>query len=143
MPRSGTPVATPMTPTTANTKPTSWANFNGGTGSRSVTGLSRGATTAANTNPYGCRRGPRPAPIAKTTAWTPRITAAATGLRADAISVITSTAVVTQAANLGPRTSTWSGAAVVLIGLVLIDTETDSCCVGGAGGEHAETAAQS
>ena len=45
------PVAKPMVPTTANTKPTSCANFSGGTGSRSVTGPSRGATNVANTRP--------------------------------------------------------------------------------------------
>ena len=46
-PSSGMPAAKPTTPTTANTKPTSWANFSGGTGSFSVTGPRRGATRRA------------------------------------------------------------------------------------------------
>jgi hypothetical protein len=37
-------------------------------------------------------RGPPSAPIAKTTAWTPRITAAARELKLDTMRVITSTA---------------------------------------------------
>src|SRR5690349_2465592 len=89
------PVANPTAPTTANTNPTSWANFSGGTGSFSVTGASRGATSFAKIRPYGCLRGPAIAPIAKTTACTPRITAAAARLRLDTINVITRTAVVT------------------------------------------------
>ena len=36
------PVAKPTAPTTANTNPTSWANFSGGTGSFSVTGAEPG-----------------------------------------------------------------------------------------------------
>src|SRR5271166_316209 len=114
------PAANPATPQTAKTKPTSWANFSGGTGSRSLTGPRRGATTVANTRPYGCRRGPPRAPMAKTTACRPSTIAAATGLMAETIRTICRTAAVTQAANLGPRTSTRSGWAVVV--LLLLDT---------------------
>src|SRR6478609_5238299 len=106
-PSSGIPAANPITPNTAKTSPTNWANFNGGTGSRSLTGLSRGATSLAKSNPYGLLRGPRTALIAKTTAWTPRIIAAATWLTTETANVTTSTVVVIQAANRGPRTSTW------------------------------------
>ncbi len=59
----------------------------------------------------------------------PKMTAAASGLTADTISAITRTAVVTQAANLGPRTSTRSALAVVVV--LLLDTEATprySCC---------------
>ena len=115
-PSALTPVANPTAPTTANTNPTSWANFSGGTGSRSVTGASLGATSFAKIRPYGCLRGPPSAPIAKTTACTPRITAAAARLKLETTSVITRTAVVTHAANRGPRTSTWSIWALVLVG---------------------------
>jgi hypothetical protein len=68
-------------------------------------------------------------------------------LKAETTSVAAITTVVTQAANRGPRTSTWSMAALVsvltLVVIGLDDMETDSCCVGGAGGEQAETAAPS
>ena len=50
-PTKNAPPANPAAPTTAKIKPTSWANFSGGTGSRSLTGPSRGATTVANTRP--------------------------------------------------------------------------------------------
>jgi hypothetical protein len=43
------------------------------------------------------------------------MTAAANGLTAETISVTTRTAVVTQAANLGPRTSTRSGWVLVFL----------------------------
>src|SRR4029079_15407422 len=80
--------------------------------------------------------GPRHAPMAKTTAWTARITAAAVELNPAAIRVATITTVVTQAANRGPRTSTAAA-------WVVVDMEADSCCVGGAGDEQAESAAPS
>jgi len=57
------------------------------------------------------------APTAKTTACRPRITAAATSLKAETTSAATITTVVTQAANRGPRTSTRSGVPA----LVLVD----------------------
>ncbi|BBZ41654.1 hypothetical protein MCNS_47170 [Mycobacterium conspicuum] len=47
------------------------------------------------------------------------MTAAAGGLTADTSSVITKTAVVTQAVNLGPRTSTTSGR---MVAVLLLDT---------------------
>src|SRR6202048_3098261 len=93
-------------PVTNQTKPTTWANFNGGTGSRSVTGPRRGATRLAKSSPYGLCRGPRSALIANTVACTPRITAAAGGRAGGTHNVSTSTAVVIHAANRGPRTST-------------------------------------
>src|ERR1700752_1445903 len=93
-PTSGT-VANPATPATANTKPTNWANFNGATGSRSVTGPSRGATRRWKTKPYGSLGGPRTAPTTNTTACAARIPAAGRGVTADTSSVATSTAVVT------------------------------------------------
>jgi hypothetical protein len=43
------------------------------------------------------------------------MTAAARGLAAETASAMTRTAVVTQAANLGPRTSTRSGTTPVLL----------------------------
>src|SRR3954471_23362674 len=115
-PRAPRPIPNPAAPTTANPKPTSWANLSGGTGSFSVTGARRGATNLAKIRPYGCLRGPPTAPTAKTTACTPRITAAAPRLTLDAINVTTRTAVVTHAANRGPRTSTWSTYCAVLVG---------------------------
>src|SRR5271166_6155855 len=63
--------------------------------------------------------------MAKIRACRPKMTAAASGLDADTSRVITKTAVVTQAANLGPRTSTRSGwvAAVLLLDTgLLLDT---------------------
>ena len=59
-PSSGTPAANPTAPTTANTKPTSWANFSGGTGSRSVTGPSRGATRRCEDQAVRMLAGPAP-----------------------------------------------------------------------------------
>ena len=56
----------------------------------------------------------------------------------DTSSVATITTVVTQAANLGPRTSTCAVASSVLV-----DMQSRSCCVGRAGCEQADTAAQS
>src|ERR1700730_13492885 len=107
-PSTVAPPANPATPIDANAKPTTWANFNGGTGSRSVTGPRRGATRFAKSSPYGLWRGPRSALIPDTAASPPRITAATGALMADTNSVSTSTAVVIQAANRGPRTSTSS-----------------------------------
>src|SRR3954451_5224634 len=115
-PRVPRPVPNAATPTTAKTKPTSWANLSGGTGSFSVTGARRGATNLAKIRPYGCLRGPPTAPTAKTTACTARITAAASRLTLDTINVTTRTAVGTHAANRGPRTSTWSTYCAVLVG---------------------------
>src|SRR3954470_7817030 len=114
-PRAPKPVPNPAAPTTANPKPTSWANLSGGTGSFSVTGARRGATSLAKISPYGCLRGPPTAPTAKTTACTARITAAASRLTLDTINVTTRTAVVTHAAKRGPRTSTWSRYCAVLV----------------------------
>ncbi|CNL52260.1 Uncharacterised protein [Mycobacterium tuberculosis] len=50
-PTKNAPPAKPAVPTTAKIRPTSWANFRGGTGSRSLTGPTRGATRVANTRP--------------------------------------------------------------------------------------------
>src|ERR1700757_3018501 len=59
--------------------------------------------------------------MAKITACTPRTAAAAGGLAAETRSASTKTAVVTHAANLGPRTSTRSRCTVVLLlGTVLL-----------------------
>src|SRR5262245_42443207 len=59
--------------------------------------------------------------MAKTTACTPKTIAAASGLTAETIRMMTRTAVVTEAANRGPRTSTWSGRVAVLV-VLLVDT---------------------
>ena len=101
---------------TAKANPTSCANLSGGTGSFSLTGTSRGATTLAKISPYGCLRGPASAPIANTSACTPRMTAAAIRLTLLTSSAMTRTAVVTHAAKRGPRTSTWSTAGAVVPG---------------------------
>src|SRR5258708_15559275 len=57
--------------------------------------------------------------------------AAASGLSAETISVTTRTAVVTQAANLGPRTSTRSSSALVLV----LDTNDSYLPVARKGGD--------
>ncbi|SKW28352.1 Uncharacterised protein [Mycobacteroides abscessus subsp. abscessus] len=105
-PSNVTPVANPIVPMAAKVKPSNCANCSGGTGSRSVTGLSRGWINVRKIVPYGARCGPNSAPIANTTAWSPRITAAAAGETADTASVMMRTVVVTQAEKRGPRTST-------------------------------------
>ena len=106
-PSSGIPAANPITPKTANTSPTNWANFNGGTGSRSLTGLSRGATSLAKSNPYGLLRGPRTALIGEDDSLHAQNYRRGNWLNIETANVTTSTVVVIHAANRGPRTSTW------------------------------------
>ena len=137
-PSSGMPAANPIMPATAKMKPTSWANLSGATGSRSVTGPAggrRGAEKSGRTDACGVRarrrsRTPPPAGRGRT--------AAPALLIVDTSSVATMTTVVTQAVNLGPRTSTW-----VVAPLVFVDMQSRSCCVGRAGFEQADTTAQS
>lgn len=76
-------------------------------------GASRGATRVPKIRPYGLRRGPVAAPAAKTTACSASRIPAATSENVDTTSTATRTAVVTQAANRGPRTSTCSSSSVV------------------------------
>ena len=108
----GAPAANPATPTTAKIKPTSWANFSGGTGSRSVTGPSRGRHEGGEQPAVGV-----PARAADGADGEDHGLQAQNdrgGERADRRDDQrrTRTAVVTQAANRGPRTSTRSGSAV-------------------------------
>ena len=87
---AATPVANPTAPTTANTNPTSWANFSGGTGSFSVTGAEPRGDELREDQAVGVvDAGRASAPIAKTTACRPRMTAAATRLKLETISVMT------------------------------------------------------
>ncbi len=65
MPR---PAAKPTAPTTAKTKPTSCANFSGGTGSFSVTGAEPRCDERGEDQAVGVLARPAAAPIAKTTA---------------------------------------------------------------------------
>ena len=65
-----------------------------------------GSDEVGEDQPVRAWRGPRQALIANTTACAPKTTAAAGRLTADTNSATTKTAVVTHAANRGPRTST-------------------------------------
>ncbi len=125
----GEPVAMPPTmpapsrkataPTAAKVSPTPCANRSGATGSRSTVGLSRGATNAAKSWPYGLRRGPATAPIANTTACAVSSRPAARVETVESNSTRTRTPVVTHAAKRGPRTSTcWAGCVDVGVAIV-------------------------
>src|SRR4051794_4332400 len=135
-PRTGTPSRYPAAPTTANSRPTSWAKRGGASGSRSRTGPSRGATSSRNSTPYGAYRSSANAPTAKTTAWT------ATSVPLPSRRATARTAAVTHAAKRGPRTSISRGTAELMgkrgspdggqgtsgrTGSVLREPDTGSC----------------